>query len=119
MITNTSKSTILVLSTGFLFLYFLFSWQWAVIISLIVGVIGITSPYLSKKIEQGWLKLSQFLGYIIPNILLSIVFFLFLFPISLLSKIFRKDPLMLSKKYDTYFIDINKEMYKKSFKKTW
>ena len=116
---DTPKSTILVISMGFLSLHIAFSWHWAVIVSLIVGIVGIVSPFLSRKIEWVWLKLSQLLGYIIPNVLLSIVFYLFLFPISLISKLFTKDPLMLSKKYNTYFIDINKEIDKKSFKKTW
>lgn len=117
--TDTSKSTILIISMGFLILFLVFSWKWAVIVSLIVGVIGIISSFLSKKIEWGWMKLANLLEYIIPNILLSIVFFFFLFPISLLSKLFSKDPLMLSKGYGTYFIDINKEMDKKSFEKIW
>lgn len=116
---DTSKSTILVISMGFLVLHLAFSWYWAVIVSLIVGIIGIVSSYLSSKIEWAWMKLSQLLGYIIPNILLSIVFFLFLFPIALLSKLFTKDMLMVSSKYDSYFIDVNKEMNKKSFKKMW
>ena len=119
MKTDTSKSTILIISMGFLMLYLVFTWQWAVIVSLIVGAVGIISSYLSKKIEWGWMKLAKIMGYIIPNILLSIVFFLFLFPISLLSKLFRKDTLMLSEKYKTYFIDINKEMDKQSFEKIW
>lgn len=116
---DTSKSTILVISMGFLVLHLIFSWKWAVILSLVIGVAGILSPFLSEKIEWGWMKLANVLGYIIPNILLSIVFYLFLFPISLLSRIFNKDQLMLSKKYDTYFIDINKEMDKKCFEKIW
>ena len=65
------------------------------------------------------MKLAQLLGYIIPNILLSIVFYLILFPLSLLSKLFTKDPLMLSSKYDSYFVDVNKEMDQKSFENMW
>ena len=80
---------------------------------------AIFANYLSDIIEWAWMKLSQLLSYIIPNILLSIVYFLFLVPISLLSRLFTKDPLMLSKKYNTYFIDINNEIDIKSFKKTW
>ena len=72
-----------------------------------------------SNFDWGWMKLSNLLGYIIPNILLGIVFFLFLLPISILFKLFNKDPLMLSKKYRTYYIDIDKEMDKKSFEKTW
>jgi hypothetical protein len=116
---ESSKSTVLVVSMGFLFLYIVFSWQWAMVVSFVVGVVGILSSYLSRKIEWFWMKLSQILGYIVPNILLTSVFFLFLFPISLLSKLSKKDPLMLSKKYNTYFLDIQKRDVKDSFKKTW
>src|ERR1035437_1150798 len=104
MKTDTSKSTILIISMGFLTLYLVFSWQWAVIVSLTVGVVGIISPFLSKKIEWGWMKLAQFMGYIIPNILLGIVFYLFLFPISVISRLFgEKDPLRLKNKHASMF----------------
>ena len=116
---DSSKATILIISMGFLAIYLLFSWYWAVIVSLIVGCIGILSSSLSKKIEWLWMKLAQVLGCIIPNILLTIVFFFLLFPISLIAKQFTKDPLMLSKKYNSYFLDTNNKMDKKSFKKTW
>lgn len=116
---DTSKSTVLIISMGFLLLHVLFSWQWAVIVSLVVGVIGIISSYLSKIIELVWMKIAKILGYIIPNILLSVVFYVFLFPISALSKLFNKDPLMISKEYSTYFIDIRKKIDKNSFEKIW
>jgi hypothetical protein len=119
MKTGTSKSTILVISMGFLMLYLVFAWKWPIYVSLIVGAIGIVSSYLSKKIEWIWMQISKVMEYIVPNLLLSIVFFLILFPISLLFKLFNKDSLMLSDKYKTYFVDINKEMDKKSFEKTW
>jgi len=119
MKTEKTKSTMLIISMGFLFLYLIFSWKWALIVSFVVGVIGIASPFLSGKIEWAWMKLANLLSYIIPNLLLTLAFFLFLFPLSLLSKLFRKDPLMLSKKHSTYFIDINKEIPKESFEKIW
>ncbi len=116
---DTSKSTILVISIGFLILYLVFSWQWAVITSLIVGLIGIISGALSRIIEKGWMKLALILSYIIPSVILGIVFYLFLFPISLVSKIFTNDPLILSNKYKSYFVNINKEVNKESFEKIW
>jgi hypothetical protein len=119
MKTDTSKSTVLIISMGFLALYLTFAWTWAIYISLIVGVIGIISSYLSEKTEWLWMKIAKLLGFIIPNILLSLVFILFLYPISALSKLFRKDPLMLSREYTTYFIDIKKEIDKNSFEKLW
>jgi len=119
MKTDSSKSTILIISMGFLIFYLVFAWQWAVSVSLIVGVVGIISSYLSKKIEWVWMKLGDLLGLIMPKIILTIVFYLFLFPIALLYRIFNKDTLMLSKKYNSYFIDVKKEIDKKSFENTW
>lgn len=118
MKSDTSKS-MLTISMGFLTLHLIFLWKWAIIISLLIGIIGITSPFLSNKIEWVWMKLADLLGLIVPKILLTLVFFLFLFPIALLYRIFNKDTLMLSKKYNSYFIDVKKEMDKKSFERTW
>lgn len=116
---ETSKSTMLVISMGFLILYLLFAWQWAVIVSLVVGLTGIVSSALSKKIECAWMRLARILSYIIPSVLLSIVFYLILFPLSLLSKLFTKDPLMLSDKYSTYFVNIDKTFDIHSMEKLW
>jgi len=65
------------------------------------------------------MKLGKVLSYIVPNILLSIVFYVVLFPIALLSRLSRKDPLMLSKDHDTYFIDLEKEIDRRDFEKIW
>lgn len=116
---DTSKSTVLVICMGFLVLFLAFEWKWALYTSLAIGVLAIASSFLSRQIEWAWMKLALVLGYIVPNILLSIVFFIFLLPIALLSRIGGKDPLMLSGKYKSYFIDINKQMDKKAFEKTW
>ena len=116
---DKSNLTMLTISTGFLIIYVIFSWKWVLAASLIIGLTGIVSPYLSSKIEWAWMKIATILGYVVPNILLSLVFFLVLFPISFIYKIFNKDPLMLSNKYNSFFIDINKEVDKKSFEKTW
>lgn len=116
---DTSKSTMLIISMGFLALYLIKAWHWAVIVSLTAGIIGIVSPFLSRKIEWAWLKLGKVLSYIVPNILLSVVFYLALFPIALLSRLFKKDPLMLSKDRDSCFIDLGEETDRKDFEKIW
>jgi len=116
---DTSKSTILVICMGFLIVYFFFEWKWSLYTSLIIGVLSMISSLLSNKIEWVWMKLSVILGYIIPNILLTIVFFVFLLPIALASRLAHKDPLRLSRKYKSYFSDVNKQMDQSSFEKTW
>jgi hypothetical protein len=114
-----TKTTMLTISTGFIALYLIFGWKWAIITALVIGIVGIISPFLSSKITYGWMKLTLILSYIVPNILLSIVFFLVLFPMSLLSKIFKKDTLLLSNKYDTYYSNSNRTVEKSSFEKSW
>jgi hypothetical protein len=117
---DTSKATILIICMGFLVIFLALHVKWALYVSLGVGVLASASTFISQKIEWGWNKLSKILGFIVPNILLSAIFFLFLFPIALISRLFaKKDPLMLSNKYPSYFIDINTQMDKKSFEKTW
>ncbi|MBL7742091.1 MAG: hypothetical protein JNN00_01330 [Chitinophagaceae bacterium] len=116
---DTSRTTILVISMGFLVMYLVFGWKWAVYVSLATGITGATSAYLSQKIEWAWMQLARVLSYIVPNILLSLIFFLILFPAALINRLFTKDPLMLSGKYKTYFIDVNRKMDKKAFEKTW
>jgi len=46
-------------------------------------------------------------------------FFLILFPLSLLSKLANKDPLILTNRHKTYFVNTEKEFDKKNMKKTW
>jgi Saxitoxin biosynthesis operon protein SxtJ len=116
---DTSKSTVLVICMGFLVLFLVFGWKWALYTSLGIGVLAIASTFLSQKIEWLWMKLSVVLGFIVPNILLSILFFVFLLPIALLSRLVHKDPLKLSGKYKSYFVDVNKQMDKAAFEKTW
>ncbi len=116
---DTSKTTILVISMGFLIPGILFSLKWALLVSLTIGIIGIISNSLTRKIEWAWMKLGQLLNYIIPSVLLGLVFYLILWPVSIISRFFTKDPLMLLDKHETFFITVNKEFEKKSFEKTW
>lgn len=116
---DTSKTTILVISMGFLVLHLLFKWEWPMYVSLALGLTGILSDGLSARIAWAWMNLSLILSKIVPSLLLGLFFYLILFPISLFSRLFNKDPLMLSKKHKSYYVDVNKEYSKKSFEHIW
>lgn len=112
--------TVLIISVGFTVLYLLTQWNWAIYVSLVIGLSGIFSKYLRGKIDILWMKLTWLLSLIVPNILLGILFYLFLFPVSVLSKIFnKKDPLHLKNNSDDFFITVNKNFEKTSFEKPW
>ena len=117
--TNPTQ-TILTICVGFLVIHLITKADWAIYVSLVIGVLGVFSPFLSKKIDFLWMKLAWVLSLIIPNILLSIIFYLFLFPIALLSKLFSdKDPLMLKNTTKTTFRTREKSFEKSSFEKPW
>ena len=116
---DNTISTMLILSMGCFALFILNHWYCALWASLTIDAIGIFIPWLSIKITWAWMKLANIMGFIFPKILLTLIFFLILFPIALISKIFRRDPLMRLGKYSTYFIDVNKEATPESFRKMW
>ena len=112
--------TVLVISIGFLVIFLFTEWKWALYVSLVVGLAGIISNFLAEKIDFVWMKLAWVLSFIIPNILLSGVFYLVLFPVSTLSKIFgTKDPLSLKNTRDSLFNNSDKTFKPDSFEKTW
>ena len=89
-------------------------------ISLAIGLVGVFSTQISVLIEKLWFKLAYILGLIIPNILLSIIFYIFLFPISIVSKIFKKDDLLkLKNTKSSSFILFDKSFDKNSFENPW
>lgn len=64
-----------------------------------IGIISILSSYLAEKIVWIWDKIALILGTINSKILLSLIFYLFLVPIAIISRIFKKkDDLILKKK---------------------
>lgn len=92
----------------------------AVYISIFLSLAGAFSPFLTRLIDQAWMKLAWLLGEIVPRILLSIIFYVVLTPIALLSRMFgQKDPLMLKNDHSSTFRDKSELIDKASFEKPW
>ena len=77
---------------------------WTLLIGFPLIIISLINPLLLFRVYKGWMKLGFILGWINSRIILSLVFYLILLPISLLMKIFNYDPLMKKR--------INKISYK-------
>ena len=122
----TPSKTILTIVVGFLVIYLvgrfrlLRDFTWALWVSAIIGVLGLLSSYLALKIQDLWMGLASILSRIIPPILLSVIFFVILFPVALLSRLFGdKDPLQLKKTDKSLFKTVDKTFTKDTFEKTW
>ena len=112
--------TVLTIVFGLLFINYFIDNKILFYISLLLSGIGVFSFKVSLIIEKLWFKLSFILSLIIPNILLSVIFFLFLTPLAFLSKIFNSQTNFISKNNQkTTFITQNKSFDKRSFERAW
>ena len=112
--------TVLVITVGMLIIYIITKQQWSLYTALIIGILGVFSNYIARKIDWVWMKLTWILSLIVPNIILSVVFYLFLTPIALISRIFgEKDQLGLKNRQDSKFKNTNKKFDPSSFENPW
>ena len=104
---NKTLETSLVLTTGFLLLYFITKNDVFLYISFVFGIIGIFIKPLAKCIAIGWFKLADILNYFVSKIILAVLFFVVLWPVSILYKISNKDKLRLKKFRNSNWIERN------------
>ena len=81
-------------------------------ISGIFLVLGILNSKILSPFNKAWIKLGEFLGTIIAPIVMALIYFVVLTPISLIVRIFGKDLLELNflKKKETYWIKRKKNL---------
>lgn len=117
---NNPTKTVLTITVGFGIVFILTDLNWFLYASLTVGILGLISNKLAKAIDFLWIKLAKVLSLIVPNIILTVIFYLFLYPISILSKLFgSKDALHLKNKKDSLWNDRTQQLEKVSFEKMW
>jgi hypothetical protein len=120
--TSNPPKTLLTISTGLLVLYWYQAYRYPVLlyVAIGIGIIALSSQYLSLQIEKIWFGIAKVLGFIMPKIILSLVFFCFLWPIAQLSKLFRKtDTLHLKNNSQTMFVDSDTIYNKQYFENMW
>lgn len=112
--------TALVICMGMLAVFMATKHNSALYTSLIIGAVSALSDWAAQKIEFFWMKLAWFLGKIVPNILLSFIFYVSLTPLALLSRLFgEKNPLGLKNTQNSTFKDQTKTFNKATFEKPW
>ena len=77
-----------------------------ILISLFFLIFGLINSKILSPFNKVWIKFGEILGLIIAPIIMALVYFIILTPISLIVRIFGKDLLGLKflKKQDTYWI---------------
>ncbi len=83
--------TSLVIVTGLLIIFLFKQWFPLLVIAAIIGLTGIFWDKAASGITWVWFKIAELLGRFIPKLVLTIVYYLFLFPVAMLYRLFRKE----------------------------
>tara|TARA_B100001059_G_C17348389_1_gene339318 strand:+ start:55 stop:441 length:387 start_codon:yes stop_codon:yes gene_type:complete len=81
---------------------------WSLIVGFIFLFLGIVNSVILTPLNALWFKLGLFLGKFIAPIVMGIVYFIVVFPTSLLLKIFKKNYLNIKyeKNTNSYWINV-------------
>ena len=84
---------------------------WSLVISVIFLILGILNSKILTPLNKLWFKLGILLGAIVSPIVMGIVFFIVLTPLSFIVKLFGTDLLKLKFiKQSSYWINRNKDI---------
>ena len=83
-----------------------------IIASVVFLILGLLNSKLLSPLNKSWIKLGEILGIIIAPIVMALVYFAILTPISIIVRVFGKDLLGLKflKEKDTYWIKRKKNL---------
>ena len=79
-------------------------------VSVVFLILGLLNSKFLSPLNKSWIKLGEILGFIIAPIVMALVYFVILTPVSIIVRVFGKDLLGLKflKKKDTYWIQRKK-----------
>lgn len=117
---QNNKEIILTIVVGLLVFFYFLKLQWLFNAALILGILGVFSDFVAEKIAWVWLKIAEILGRVNSTILLSLIFFIFLTPLALLMRVFKKtDSLKLKKLSGSAYDERNHTYTAKDLENTW
>jgi len=125
MLNQTQEDKIkaqLVMVVGFLVLGFVFKTYQTYFLYLAtgLGLIFVILPFIGDYIVWAWFKLAEILGWINSKVILSLVFFIFLFPMAVLFRLSTKNPLQIKKLGEkSLFTERNHKYSAKDLENIW
>ena len=120
--------TILVIVTGLLFVFAFASFEpnflenkinLIYLSALLIALLSVISFWFAKTISYLWYKLADAMGFIMSKVILSLIFYLFLLPLSIFYRLFNRDLLTLKKRKESYYKSIDHLYNSKDFENPW
>lgn len=115
------KETMLTLCVAFVVWYLLSKSHpnWMLYAGVLIGLVGMFSDFLSEKIHWAWMKLAEGMGWVMSKVVLSIVFYVFLFPFALLAKLMGNNSMQPKRQPDSYYHTRNHTYQSKDLEQVW
>ncbi|MBO9202358.1 MULTISPECIES: SxtJ family membrane protein [Niastella] len=119
MTRNKTLETILVLVLALMVFYRTTNNSYFFLSAMILGFIGLFIPSLAEKVHVVWMKLAEGLGFVTSKIILTLIFFIILVPISFLFKAFGKNSVQTKAGNNSYFKERNFTYTPESLDNVW
>ena len=116
---NKEYSTILVLVLASVGIYLYSDKIMLLYLSLGIGVGSLLFPWVAKNIHFLWMKLSVLLGSVSAIVILTLIYFLMLVPLSFIARLTGKRFIILHRKDNSYFKARNFLYDKESIENVW
>jgi len=87
----------LVIVTGLVILHFIFKSPYFLYAAGAVGAVSIAVPVAGNFIVKIWYKIAEGLGWVNSRVILSVLFFVFLWPIATLYRLATKNPMGINR----------------------
>lgn len=117
--------TILVLVLALLLFYWLKhekspeTAKYLLLAAFILGLIGVFIPIIADKIHWAWMKLAHVMGWVMSKVILTIVFFVFLFPMAILMRVFGKANVKMKPVGNSHYKERNFVYTRESLENVW
>jgi hypothetical protein len=110
---------ILVICLALIVFYLILDIRILLLISVILGLASLFIPFVAKWVAKAWYGLSHVMGFVMSKVILSIIFFIFLYPMALIARAGGKLSVRLKKAPDSYWTLRNHSYKKEDLENMW
>lgn len=111
--------TIIVLALASLIAFLTFDVNWLMYLAIVFLIIAVVSKKLTLFIGKIWFGFSHYLGLVMNSIIMFLIFFLILTPLSFFQRLTGNNQILKKGNADSYFYKRNYLYTKKDIEKPW
>ena len=116
---NSGYSTIVVWMMALIILFLIYHQKIFLVAAISLAFLSILFPRFAFFIHQLWMKFGSLTGSVTNKVLLTLIFFLVLLPLSYVARSLKKTSVLLQRREKTYYQERNYEFVKQDLENMW